>query len=108
ERKGYKVYNHQIPVAAPLRLPDANLPIDPYIFGYWLGDGSKTTASIVVGVEDRPHLTSELARAGLAITSVREWEDGGADLYVSTGERGAFLGHLRTLGVFDNKHIPAS
>lgn len=33
--------NHSINVCAPLALPDAALPIDPYMFGVWLGDGTK-------------------------------------------------------------------
>jgi hypothetical protein len=32
--------NHAIPVTAPLELPAADLPIDPYLLGAWLGDGS--------------------------------------------------------------------
>ena len=26
----------------PLVLPNVNLPIDPYVLGVWLGDGSKS------------------------------------------------------------------
>lgn len=32
-------WNHSIPTAHPLVLPEATLPIDPYAFGAWLGDG---------------------------------------------------------------------
>jgi hypothetical protein len=31
--------NHSIPVAKPLALPEADLPIHPYLLGVWLGDG---------------------------------------------------------------------
>ena len=31
---------HSIPLAAPLQLPEAELPIDPYRMGRWLRDGS--------------------------------------------------------------------
>lgn len=31
--------NHSIPVAGPLELPDADLPLDPYLLGVGLGDG---------------------------------------------------------------------
>lgn len=30
----------RIPVTAPLELPASNLPIDPWLLGYWLGNGS--------------------------------------------------------------------
>ncbi len=31
--------NHRIEVAGPLDLPEAELPLDPYLLGLWLGDG---------------------------------------------------------------------
>ncbi|QJW35214.1 replicative DNA helicase [Cellulosimicrobium protaetiae] len=36
--------NHSIATAAPLDLPDADLPIHPYALGVWLGDGSSRRA----------------------------------------------------------------
>src|SRR5699024_2902447 len=30
---------HWVPMPDPLDLPDAELPIDPYLLGCWLGDG---------------------------------------------------------------------
>jgi len=38
--------NHSIGVCQSLELPEADLPIDPYIFGAWLGDGSSYKAEI--------------------------------------------------------------
>lgn len=32
--------NHSIPVAKPLELPEADLPIPSYAYGVWLGDGT--------------------------------------------------------------------
>ena len=32
--------NHSVRNARPLRLPEADLPVDPYVLGAWLGDGS--------------------------------------------------------------------
>ena len=31
--------NHAVEVAAPFQLPEADLPIEPYVLGAWLGDG---------------------------------------------------------------------
>lgn len=39
-------YRFQIPVAKPLELPDLDLPMDPYLLGAWLGDGSVGSACI--------------------------------------------------------------
>ncbi|MCB7135794.1 replicative DNA helicase [Cellulosimicrobium marinum] len=36
--------NHSIATAAPLDLPDADLPVHPYALGVWLGDGSSRRA----------------------------------------------------------------
>src|SRR5262249_41961910 len=60
-------HNHQIPVAGALDLPDADLPIDPYVLGYWLGDG----------VSIRPHVVTadtevlvEIEKAGYVVRKV--------------------------------------
>jgi replicative DNA helicase len=36
--------NHSVATAQPLCLPDANLPLPPYVLGVWLGDGSSSCA----------------------------------------------------------------
>lgn len=53
-----------IPLTAPLDLPERELPIDPYILGCWLGDGTTTEASVTIGDEDIDHFRAEFARAG--------------------------------------------
>lgn len=35
-----RVHRHRIPIAQPLDLPEVDLPLDPYLIGYMLGDGS--------------------------------------------------------------------
>lgn len=37
--KPQKRWRHEIPMAAPLELPEKDLPVDPYLLGYLLGDG---------------------------------------------------------------------
>jgi replicative DNA helicase len=41
--------NHSVPNAAPLDLPDADLPLSPYVLGAWLGDGHSAAARITTG-----------------------------------------------------------
>lgn len=36
------VYRHRVPIADPLELPHVDLPLDPYLIGTFLGDGSCT------------------------------------------------------------------
>ena len=38
----------RIPVNAPLHLPEADLPVDPYLYGYWLENGCATKPEITV------------------------------------------------------------
>ena len=47
------------------------LPIDPYILGYWLGDGCSRNPSITCGGEDIPNLLLQLEEAGFRRSKVR-------------------------------------
>lgn len=47
-----------------LKLPHAELPIDPYLLGVWLGDGHSAGMRISSSVEDQPWLRAELERRG--------------------------------------------
>lgn len=38
----------RIPVNEPLHLPEADLPVDPYLYGYWLENGCATKPEITV------------------------------------------------------------
>src|SRR3954469_11669041 len=45
-------FSHQISLAGPAQYPTADLPVDPYVLGYWLGDGTSTKGEITVGHGD--------------------------------------------------------
>lgn len=49
---------------APVELPDANLPIDPYVLGLWLGDGASRSGQITVGRSDLDATLDELEKRG--------------------------------------------
>lgn len=40
---------HSVANAAALDLPEVELPIDPYVYGCWLGDGTRTRGEITKG-----------------------------------------------------------
>ena len=42
----------RIPVARALQLPERELPIDPYLMGYWLGNGNSTDYEITIRDSD--------------------------------------------------------
>lgn len=87
--------NHQIALAAPVERAEAPLPIDPWMLGVWLGDGTTTDgvittadAEIVAGIEAKGWTTSK--RSATYSVGVRK-------LKVA----------LRDAGVLGVKHIPA-
>lgn len=55
-------YRYQTPRCQKIELPEVNLSVDPYWFGYWLGDGNSNFPLIVVGEQDydvcKKHLSS--------------------------------------------------
>jgi len=75
---------------------EAELPVDPYLLGLWIGDGATLAGYIHNALEDYevlsasfPHTVSQDARPGVV-----RW--------LPTGLRG----RLRAAGVFGRKHIP--
>ena len=55
---------HSIPLARPLVLPDRDLPIDPYLLGLWLGDGTSSGPVITCHEDDEPHYREKALAAG--------------------------------------------
>jgi predicted phage terminase large subunit-like protein len=92
--------------AAALRLPDAILPIDPYLLGVWLGDGTTATGAITSGEADRPWMRAEVERLGYRTT-----DRVARGLFGVANIRGALVKlsvlHDPAHGVVGGKHIPA-
>ena len=84
----FEVWSHD-----PVDMPEADLPIDPYILGFWLGDGDKSSGTIAKGAIDREHLLTLghecKSRPGICTVTV----DG-------------LTRALRLAGLQNNKHIP--
>src|SRR5262249_15489448 len=49
-------YNHHVALADAVRYPERSLPIDPYVLGIWLGDGTSECAEITCGAGDEQTL----------------------------------------------------
>ena len=84
----FKVWAHQ-----PVELPEAGLPIDPYVLGFWLGDGRAKDGTITKGAVDREHL--------LTLGHELKSRDGLCTVLVDGLTR-----ELRLAGLKENKHIP--
>lgn len=87
--------NHCIPIADPLQLPHANLPVDPYILGAWLGDGTTRTGAFTCHEDDQAHLLAALTSAGYPAAANGQY----------IGTRGLLV-DLRAAGVLNDKHVP--
>lgn len=56
-------YRFQLPPVGPLQNPDADLPMDPYTLGVWLGDGTTGKASFCGTEEDVNHIAARIPYA---------------------------------------------
>lgn len=93
---------YRIANAQPLELTDAQLPIDPYVLGCWLGDGSVGTGRISKPDDEMFQHIQE-----------RGFDVGPAD--AGTAEKGSptrtvrgLIGLLKKCGMADRKFVPAA
>jgi phage terminase large subunit-like protein len=105
--------NHCIPVTGALALPDADLPIDPWLFGYWLGDGGSHEAVLHVGDQDLDWLLERVVGTGephwsrFARTAHRVSLTDRVQRHPYDPARAdVMLARLGLLDVIKNKHIP--
>jgi phage terminase large subunit GpA-like protein len=56
-------YRYRVRTSAPLETPAVQLPLDPYLFGVWLGDGSSNQATISSHGDDAAHYVQAAQRA---------------------------------------------
>jgi LAGLIDADG DNA endonuclease family protein len=86
--------NYSVDVSRPIDTQVADLPIDPYVLGAWLGDGTSSAANISgVDVE----IFQNISAAGYRVTSMSDPNMRGI-IGLQT--------QLRQLNVLNNKHIP--
>ena len=91
--------NHAIPVADPLELVARVLPIDPYVLGLWLGDGTTVTGAITTMDHE---IVAAIEAAGYPITHVSQKPNNRAATYRSP----VLYKALRSEGLIGNKHVP--
>lgn len=89
--------NPYVMANAILDMPERQLPIDPYLLGYWLGDGYSSISHICSGCEDAWNLEQ--------FGEVRKEVNGhNGDYYICHIE--GLSKDLRLAGLIKNKHIP--
>ena len=50
----------RIPVARPLNLQERELPLDPYVYGYWLGNGNSVKPELTVRTCDKERILESI------------------------------------------------
>lgn len=101
--KGYKV---------AVDFPGQDVPLDPYFFGVWLGDGTSNSVVAVTKPDQEIKdcvleicdqyggIFKETTNSSLCPTYSISFKPNG------TGHRNPILNSLRSLGVLGNKHLP--
>ena len=80
-----------------VKFPDADLPIDPWVLGVWLGDGASANGSIGCSFADKAEMKGRLESHGYEVTDNPKYQQ-----FNVLG----LLVQLRGLGVLNSKHIP--
>ncbi|KKL66591.1 hypothetical protein LCGC14_2143460, partial [marine sediment metagenome] len=107
--------NHRIPLTRPLRMPEVELPIDPWVLGMWLGDGRTDDAEFTMAAADFEHFYGRIMEVEYHSGEPKiDSRSGAYAVRVSTApirkggnpQRDTLIGRLRGLGVLNNKHVP--
>ncbi len=104
-------YVHRVRICPPLAGVTKDLPIDPYVLGAWIGDGTSTAAEITTADQQ---ILDELVALGYGVHRAS-----GPLAYRVGGEghtrdprtgrycaNGSLSSRLRDVGVMGDKHIP--
>lgn len=99
KQKGERV---TMPVTGFLDGPSSELPIDPWLLGYWLGNGHSNAPRVTCHGDDLEEVVAAIASAGYHVGAVRRDPRGNA---ADVGIR-KFGKLLAEVGVLGAKHVP--
>lgn len=104
---GYTECYVSVPTAKPLEFSANDLPVDPYTFGIWLGDGSAKGSVLTLNGDDCNEILSYIPYTP---TSVKKYDDENAFEVKLSNPRGkelsTFSKFLIDYNLRHNKHIP--
>jgi len=91
---------HAVRLAQALQLPEADLPLSPYVLGAWLAVGHRDAARLPLVA---PELVVQLEGEDVGVVPSA---DGTAHELVLAGEESGVAARLHALGVLDDRHLP--
>lgn len=92
---------------APVEFSEKTLPLDPYIFGVWLGDGTSAETHVTTADKEIEKAVRDYATHNrMMVRVVLQQRTLCKTLCLSRKGDNPMLAALRGLGVMDNKHIP--
>ena len=97
------IANHSIQFCDPVQHRRKSLPIDPYVFGVWLGDGGSDSGYIASSVDDADEIKASCEAAGYSSRITPNGQQKGNARIVHT--HGLWT-KLKQLGVTGQKYIP--
>lgn len=89
--------NYSIPVCGPVEYPEQDLPLDPYMLGVWLGDGSSSAG---IYTKPDPEIAEELRKRGFTIQAKEH------ETRCTVWRVEGLAKTLRGMGLLHNKHVP--
>ena len=96
---------YQLPFRSALDLPEKDLLIHPYFLGLWLGDGTSIEPRITCDPRDVDFTIKKVQEVcGYSISKTWKHSETGVLTVSFAGQD--LRSKLKTLGVFDDKHIP--
>jgi phage terminase large subunit-like protein len=109
-RRGDGACNHSIQMPNSISMDGVDLPMHPYVFGCWLGDGDSDCARITCSADDLPEYRREFAACGYAVEHCAEDKRTNGKTWRFRFQ--AIDSHperttLKSMGVFKDKKIPS-
>lgn len=106
-----KERNHSVLVASSIIGQSKEIPFNPYLLGYWLGDGKSTAGILYVSDQDINNLIEKLNEIGIKHSIKKDKTVNNVYLHTSDGSWhdnriNSFIKKLKENNLYNNKHIP--
>ena len=100
DKENFNEYRYAIPLTKPVQYKEKSLPIDPYLLGLWLGDGTSRDGVITCHENDINHYKS-LINEEISIKNPNKTKN-----HIKQFRVTGLFRKLRLNNLLKNKHIP--